>query len=69
MLNPNLVRHAKALTQEIAELREMGFADDDLDRATETLAYCTLSRMADSRLPRDGDERIPTDQIAEPADE
>ena len=74
MLNPTIQEQARALATEIAELRELGYADDDLDKATEVLAYRAIHRLhapppplADAAEVPAERETIPTDEIAPPA--
>lgn len=70
MLNPLILQHAQALTREIAELRSLGFADDELNQTTELLAYRTLARLHGGTPPADQEaETIPTDDIGDPLDE
>ena len=74
MLNPIITQRAQELAREIAELRALGYADADLDQATEVLTYRSMALLTErkgqgfmSRTDQGTEaETIPTDQIAEP---
>ena len=56
MLNPYLVEQSKTLTVELAELHQLGYAGDDLARATEVLAYRAFSRLGTQSAPAGQDD-------------